>query len=160
MSRLEPDKSDLHTLREILQIDSRVTYKVTRRFDLINVFVVTFFCSAILGIFQACQMPLQAQAAIIGVIGLMAVVQMFSPESQVRLAAIGVGWFVVGSVEVYQSAIHHVFIGTLSSACLIFGLGSLLGYCAGTAVAGVFLISDYVRVVLQNIFGSRSQFKD
>ena len=154
------NQPNLFSSKEFVTSETPSVYKVTRRFDLVNVFVVTFFCSVVLGILQAYQVSLQAQAAIISAITLVALVQMFAPESLARIAAVGCGWVVVGCMEVYQAALHDVFINMVSSACLAFGFGSLFGYCAGTAVAGIFLISDYVQAVLQNIFVRRDQVED
>ncbi len=127
-------------------------YKVTSSFGLVSIFTMIFVCSAMFGVFQAFQITLKIQAVIIGLVTIVAIVQMLATESQARLAAVGSGWFAAGGFIAYQATYLDVFMGIFASLCLILCAGSLLGYCAGTIVAGIFLISDYVQVILHNIF--------
>ncbi len=131
-------------------------YKVPRRFDLATIFVVTFAYAAFFGVMEGVGVPTEVQLSIIGLLSLVGAVQMIVSEKHVRFAAIACGWFACASLLIYE---HLVFESvTLEPCCMLGGtlfVGSLLGYCSGVIVAGVFLVSDSVRAAVNRLRGSQ-----
>ena len=124
-------------------------YKVPRRFDLATVFAVTFAYAAFLGVMNAAGVPGMITGFIIGGLTLVGMIQMLVSPKMARFAAIACGWFAF--------AVAYGFVRTPSGyvaewgsiVCSTLILGGLVGYCAGTVVAGVFLVADYLRRALR-----------
>ncbi|NNE01268.1 MAG: hypothetical protein HKN47_28475 [Pirellulaceae bacterium] len=122
-------------------------YKAPQRFDLATVFVVTFAYAALFGAMQAFGAPVIVQASIIGVLTIVAIVQMLVPERYARWAAIATGCAIYFAAMLANQSPASLPIAWLTPgvAFAILFFGAILGYCAGVVVAGVFLVADVVR---------------
>lgn len=133
-------------------------YKVPHRFDLSTMFAVTFAYAGFLGLMNAVGAPLELTASLLVILTVVGLVQMIVSERRARLAAIACGWVGLGGMYGYMLVADPPPSGsgtwvTLPLFVLLFG--ALLGYIAGTVVAGVFLIADYLRRAVAALRGAK-----
>jgi hypothetical protein len=125
-------------------------YSAPRRFDLATIFIVTLAYSVLFAVMSALQLPPLASLAVAGFITFIGLGQaaLFG-GNRPRAASVWIG------AAIYTIA---MLIGWLATGARAFGAwtvlyvvtyavigGAILGYLAGTAVGGVFLLADVLR---------------
>ena len=90
--------------------------------------------------------------AILGGLTLVGIVQMLVSPDNARLSGIVCGWIAlaVGQALMIRSTPYPGELVAMAVSTILFG--ALLGYCAGTVVAGVFLVADGVRRAVRRVW--------
>ncbi|MCA9212849.1 MAG: hypothetical protein KDB27_07290 [Planctomycetales bacterium] len=120
-------------------------YKAPKRFDVATILVVTSAYASFIAVFRALEVGIHNAVVWLVFLTSVGIVQMLTPERDVRVAAAMTGVAFCLAFRVYADVIVGPYSSWLDIAAPSLTVGPIIGYLGGVLVAGVFLISDKLR---------------